>query len=320
MPSALRASAIRGREVVCSQASYITSCAFAVASSPRRPPIAARKLSIARRSGKTRRAALGGLGGSLRARLLRDWHLRLPPVLVHQLAATGGHPVLGNDARHGWLADVVEARHLGAGLAAGDDALGDLAPLGGIEFLAPAADTPLGAGGGDAGGGAFADHGALELRERADHLHHHAAGRGGGVDVLGDRPEAGAGLGDPLHDVQHVLERAGQAIELPDDDRVALAQVVEHAVQLGPVPAAARRGLLEDAPAAGGSERPGLQGVVLLVAFGHAGVAEQQARCWRARRLSQTNVCAWSCAATAVPGDLRFQYPLSEWLPKAIPL
>jgi hypothetical protein len=50
---ALRASAIREREVVRSQASYITSCAFAVASSPRRPAIATRKLSIARLSGNT---------------------------------------------------------------------------------------------------------------------------------------------------------------------------------------------------------------------------------------------------------------------------
>src|SRR6516165_9068507 len=51
MPSALRASAIRERRVVRSQASYITSCAFAVASSLRRPAIPARKLSIARLSG-----------------------------------------------------------------------------------------------------------------------------------------------------------------------------------------------------------------------------------------------------------------------------
>src|ERR1700726_4776884 len=51
MPSALRASAIREREVVRSQASYITSCAFASASSLRRPAIAVRKLSIARLSG-----------------------------------------------------------------------------------------------------------------------------------------------------------------------------------------------------------------------------------------------------------------------------
>src|SRR3954470_20034405 len=51
MPSALRASAIRHREVVCSQASYITSCALAVAVSPPRPVIADRKLSMPRRSG-----------------------------------------------------------------------------------------------------------------------------------------------------------------------------------------------------------------------------------------------------------------------------
>src|SRR5580704_6104825 len=57
MQSALWASAIWEREVFRSHASYITSCAFAVASSPRYPPIAARKLSIARLSGN----AAGGL-------------------------------------------------------------------------------------------------------------------------------------------------------------------------------------------------------------------------------------------------------------------
>ena len=43
--------------------------------------------------------------------------------------------------------------------------------------------------------------------------HHHPSGRGGGVDVLGDRTEASTSLGDPLHDMQHVFQRAGQAIE-----------------------------------------------------------------------------------------------------------
>src|SRR5271167_4965333 len=51
MVSALWASAIRERDVERSQASYITSCALAIASSRLRAPIAARKLSIARRSG-----------------------------------------------------------------------------------------------------------------------------------------------------------------------------------------------------------------------------------------------------------------------------
>ena len=51
MPSALRASAIRERKVIRSHPSYITSCAFAVASSPRCSAIAARKVSIACLSG-----------------------------------------------------------------------------------------------------------------------------------------------------------------------------------------------------------------------------------------------------------------------------
>jgi hypothetical protein len=71
----------------------------------------------------------------------------------------------------------------------------------------------LSPGDGVAGGGAFADHDAFEPGEGGDHLHHNTSRRGSGVDALGDRPEAGAGLGDPLHDVRHVLERAGQPVE-----------------------------------------------------------------------------------------------------------
>ena len=67
-----------------------------------------------------------------------------------------------------------------------------------------------------------------------------------------------------------------QAVELPDHHDVALAQLVEQAVQLGPVPTAAGRGLLEQASAARGLQRFGLQGVGLLVALGYARIAEQQ--------------------------------------------
>jgi hypothetical protein len=42
------------------------------------------------------------------------------------------------------------------------------------------------------------------------------------IDILRNRPKASASLSDSLHDVQHVLQRAGQAVELPDD-RVAFA-------------------------------------------------------------------------------------------------
>jgi hypothetical protein len=83
------------------------------------------------------------------------------------------------------------------------------------------------------------------------------------LSVIDRKP--GAGLGDPLHDVQHVLEAAAQAIELPDDDGVAVAELVEHAVQLRSVPAPAGRGFLEQLAASRRLQRLGLQRVVLLV-------------------------------------------------------
>jgi hypothetical protein len=74
--------------------------------------------------------------------------------------------------------------------------------------------------------------------------------------------------------VQHIFKRAGQAIEFPDDDCIPLAQLVEHAVLLGPVPASTRAGFLEDAAAAGGSEGFRLQPVALSSPLENAGIAE----------------------------------------------
>src|SRR5258707_8055411 len=100
MPSALRASVIREREVVRSHASYITSCAFAVASSPRCPAIAARKLSIARLSGNA--AGAWAFVEVLKAVFERGFFeigiaCSSIPILriTHELWA--GHPVLGDD-------------------------------------------------------------------------------------------------------------------------------------------------------------------------------------------------------------------------------
>jgi len=56
----------------------------------------------------------------------------------------------------------------------------------------------LGTSCGEAGRGSLADYRAFELREWRYHLHHHAPGWRGGVDVLSQRPESGAGRGDPL--------------------------------------------------------------------------------------------------------------------------
>lgn len=51
--------------------------------------------------------------------------------------------MMGNDTRHCRLTDVVEARHVSAGLTAGAGALNDLAPLSRIQLLGPAAHAPL---------------------------------------------------------------------------------------------------------------------------------------------------------------------------------
>jgi hypothetical protein len=71
--------------------------------------------------------------------------------------------VLGDDARHLGLTDAEQASHLGAGLPARDDALGDLAPPSRVQLRLPATHAPLGTGCRESGRGALADYGALEL-------------------------------------------------------------------------------------------------------------------------------------------------------------
>lgn len=85
--------------------------------------------------------ALSGVSASLKNRRLR------------QIS-----PILSDDPRHSWLADVVEACHVGTGLPARDDTLRNLALLCGVEFPTTPANSPLGPGGGETGGGPFANH------------------------------------------------------------------------------------------------------------------------------------------------------------------
>src|SRR6185437_2618251 len=109
------------------------------------------------------------------------------------------------------------------------------------------ADPSFRASSGEACRCPLADHRPLELGEGSNHLHHHPSGRSGRVDILSDGTEAGAYVADPLHDVQHVLERTRQAVELPDDDGIALAQMVEQSMQLRSIPTPAGSDLLEQA-------------------------------------------------------------------------
>ena len=68
---------------------------------------------------------------------------------------------------------------------------------------------------------------------------------------LGKRAELAAGGLEAFKDDEQVFERARQTIELPHDEGIAGAELIEQAVQLGPIPPSARRGLLEYFLAAG---------------------------------------------------------------------
>lgn len=54
------------------------------------------------------------------------------------------------------------------------------------------------------------------------------------VDVLGHGTEPGTTFADSLHDLQKVFEGPGQAVVLGDSHNVAVAELVQHPVQLGP--------------------------------------------------------------------------------------
>src|SRR4051812_19311596 len=76
--------------------------------------------------------------------------------------------------------------------------------------------------------------------------------------------------------MEQILEGPGQPIQLPDHERVARPQLIEQAVQLGPVPAPTRRLVLEHPFAAGALERTDLGGGVLgVVRLGNPCIAEE---------------------------------------------
>lgn len=108
---------------------------------------------------------------------------------------------------------------------------------------------------GKAGSRAFADQGALELRNRSEHMEHEHAARRGGVDALGQRHQPDAAFLQVLGRGHQLFQRAGEPVEFPHDQYVATAQhVVENPRQLGTVCLGAGRLLRMDLLAAGTAE------------------------------------------------------------------
>jgi hypothetical protein len=131
-----------------------------------------------------------------------------------------------------------------------------------------------GPGGGQPGGGPFADQVAFELGQGREHMEDQLAARGGGVDRLMEAVEPDAALGQSGDGVDQVAQGAAQAVEFPDDRGIAGAQLVQDLVEGGAVGAGAAGRLGEHPIAAGGLQRVDLE-LWLLIGGGDAGIAEQ---------------------------------------------
>src|SRR4028118_634274 len=85
------------------------------------------------------------------------------------------------------------------------------------------------------------------LGKGANHVHHHATSRCGGVNRFRDTGKMSLCCINLLHNQQQILERAGEAIEFPDDDGVTLSQLLQHLMKLRTIPTTTRGGFRKDA-------------------------------------------------------------------------
>ena len=86
--------------------------------------------------------------------------------------------------------------------------------------------TP-GPGGGQPGGRAFADEVAFELGQGREDMEDELAAGGGGVDRLLEAAEPDPAVGEAGDGVDQVPEGAAEAVEFPDDQGVAGAELVQ---------------------------------------------------------------------------------------------
>ncbi len=104
--------------------------------------------------------------------------------------------------------DIKQALRIGGCFLTRIDQVDDSLLLRWRELGTATANVAFSAGGQQAAAGVLVYHGALEFGKRSHDLHHHALGRRGGVDSLGQAEESRARLFHRLLEGQHVLERA----------------------------------------------------------------------------------------------------------------
>ena len=109
---------------------------------------------------------------------------------------------------------------------------------GGVAERDRAADPqPLALGGRDLVADPLADDLPLELGKRQQHVEGQPTHAGGGIEGLRDRHERDGMLVEQLHQLGEIGQRAGQAVDLVDDDDVdlAVADIVQQPLQRRPV-------------------------------------------------------------------------------------
>lgn len=120
---------------------------------------------------------------------------------------------------------------------------------------------------------AFADPFPLELGDRGEDVEDEPPGRGRGVDILSERPEARPACADRLDDLQQVAQGPGETVVLRHHDHVTGAKLIEQPPQLGPVADGTADLVREDLIRTGGRQGVGL-GIEVLVIRGDAGIAD----------------------------------------------
>ena len=90
-----------------------------------------------------------------------------------------------------------------------------------------------GPGGGQPGAGPFADEVAFDLGQGREDVEQELAAWGGGVDRLLPAPEPDPTFGEAGDGVDEMTEGAAEAVEFPDGQGVAGAQLVEELLEGG---------------------------------------------------------------------------------------
>jgi len=94
------------------------------------------------------------------------------------------------------------------------------------------ANASAGSGGLESRLGALADNIALKFGQRREQMKGELTVGGGGINLVFQTVERGPRALNRIDEINKIADRAGEAIQFPDDDKIAWTQLVEHLLQL----------------------------------------------------------------------------------------